>query len=525
MLALLSILTGFESQQESQHKTDNYDQFPYYEGNDLEMTYRPEGTFFRVWAPTAELVEVRIYKEYDDKECQLAVNMEQDVSGTWKKYIEGDLHHRYYTFRIRYQGDWLEETPGVYVKATGVNGKRGFICDPSEADPEGWQDDKGPKLISAVDAVIYELHLRDISIHPNSGIKNRGKYLGLTEKGTKNIWGQATGLDHLKELGITHVHLLPVFDFLSIDESQTNSRQYNWGYDPQNYNVPEGSYATNPFDPLNRINEFKQMVKALHEAGIGVIMDVVYNHTGETQKSNFNLLAPGYYYRHTAKGEWSNASGCGNETASERPMIRHFIVESVKYWATEYHIDGFRFDLMGIHDIETMNLVRQTLHAINPNIIIYGEGWTAGDSPLPAEQRALKANVAQMPGIAVFSDELRDAVKGPWYNSTESGFIGGIAGSVYLALGLFSISGVVVYGTFCLVLVKMAGVTARDMIKSFVHIFAFSIPGLCVIIFIKFMALNPVSIFIISCVLIALYYAVIYMKDPQVRGLLSRPHT
>jgi len=428
MLGLLSIITGFEPQQETHYKTDNYDQFPYYEGNDLEMTYSQEGTFFRVWAPTAEQVQVRIYKDYDDKECLMAVNMEQDVGGTWKKYVEGDFHHRYYTFRIQYQGDWLDETPGIYVKATGVNGKRGFICNPSEANPEGWQDDKGPILTSSVDAVIYELHLRDISIHPNSGIKNRGKYLGLIEKGTKNIWGQSTGLDHLKELGITHVHLLPVADFLSIDESKTNSRQYNWGYDPQNYNVPEGSYATNPYDPLNRIGELKQMVKALHEAGIGVIMDVVYNHTGEIQKSNFNLIVPGYYYRHTAKGEWSNASGCGNETASERPMMRRFIVESVKYWASEYHIDGFRFDLMGIHDIETMNLVKQTLYEINPNIIIYGEGWTAGDSPFPAERRALKTNIAQMPRIAVFSDELRDGVKGPWYNSTESGFIGGVTG-------------------------------------------------------------------------------------------------
>lgn len=405
-----------------------YEEYPVYTGNDLELQFTEAKTRFRIWSPMAEAAEVRLYERNEDSVPWKTLKMKRAENGTWTASYKGNLHHKFYTFRTRHDGLWLAETPGIYVKATGVNGYKGFICDPAEANPEGWDSDKGPVVQSFSDIILYELQVRDMSIHPNSGIQNKGLYKGLTERGTTNNWGQSTGLDHIAELGVTHVHLLPVFDFRTIDETRPEDNNYNWGYDPQNYNVPEGSFATDPHDPLVRIREFKEMVMAFHNSGIGVIMDVVYNHTSETENSNFNLLAPGYYYRHTPEGHWSNASGCGNETASEREMMRRYIIESVKYWATEYHIDGFRFDLMGIHDIETMNQVRAALNEINPSILIYGEGWLAGDSPLPEDQRAIKAHAYRMPGIAVFSDDLRDAVKGPWYNEHETGFVGAVQG-------------------------------------------------------------------------------------------------
>ncbi|MDK2910331.1 MAG: pullulanase [Bacteroidales bacterium] len=427
MVFLFSLLSS-SAQTQRKGSLLSYDQYPFYPGDDLEMVWTPEETHFRIWSPVAEAAEVRIYKSNEHIEPIMVLPMSPDVLGTWVATFKGNLLHHFYTFRTKHAGAWLLETPGIYAKAVGVNGTRAYIFDPSETYPEGWENDRGPQLLSPVDAVIYELHLRDISIHPSSGIVHKGKFLGLAEAGTKNLWNQSTGLDHLKELGITHVHILPMFDFHTIDESRLEDNEYNWGYDPQNYNAPEGSYATNPFDPVVRNREMRQMVMALHQAGIGVVMDVVYNHTFDAGSSNFNQLVPGYYYRHNPDGSYSNASGCGNETASERPMVRQYIIESVKYWAKEYHIDGFRFDLMAIHDIETMNQIRQALLEINPNILIYGEGWTAGDSPLPFESRALKNHVSQMPGIAVFSDDLRDAVKGPWYNDKETGFVGGIPG-------------------------------------------------------------------------------------------------
>jgi len=275
------------------------------------------------------------------------------------------------------------------------------------------------------DIMIYEVHVRDFSVSPNSGMKNKGKFLAFTEHGTKNSFGQSTGIDHLKELGITHVHLMPSFDFASVDESRPQDKKYNWGYDPLNFNVPEGSYSTNPADPKVRIREFKQMVQALHKAGIRVIMDVVYNHTFIGEKSHLDLLAPGYFYRHNADSTLSNASGCGNETASERPMMRKFMIESVAYWAKEYHVDGFRFDLMGIHDIETMNEIRAALDKIDPSIFMYGEGWTAAASPLAEDLRAVKKNAKQLERIAVFSDDIRDALKGSWMHSEIPGFVSG----------------------------------------------------------------------------------------------------
>jgi pullulanase len=331
----------------------------------------------------------------------------------------------FYTFRVQHEGSWMSEVPDPYAKSVGVNGRRAMVVDLAQTNPHGWRSDMSPKLKSATDAIIYELHIRDASIALNSGIRNKGKYIGLTEKETKNEEGLSTGLDHLKELGVTHIHLLPFFDFLSVDEAKPGIPQYNWGYEPLNYNVPEGSYATNASDGVSRIRELKEMIHSFHKNGLNVVMDVVYNHTMLTEDSYFNQLVPGYYYRQTKDGKFSNASACGNETASERPMMRKFMIESLRYWVKEYHIDGFRFDLMGVHDIETMNLVAKELRKIKPGILLYGEGWTAGDSPLPEEKRALKKYAYKLDDIAVFSDDIRDGIKGSVFLHGENGFASG----------------------------------------------------------------------------------------------------
>lgn len=404
---------------------EDFDSYPVYTGNDPEMIYTPDFTRFRIWAPTAEEALVKIYREGIGGEPIIIQKMKKDIAGTWIARIDQDLMDHFYTFQIKHKGQWLDETPGIMAKAVGVNGRRAAIIDMKQTNPEDWENISLPPLDNYTDIIIYEIHVRDMTIHPESGVRHRGKYLGLTESGTVNSRGEKTGLDHLKELGITHVHILPVFDFRSIDETRLDENLYNWGYDPQNYNVPEGSYATDPYNPYTRIREFKEMIAAFHRKGIRVIMDVVYNHTGYTENSNFNLLVPGYYYRFNADGSWSNASGCGNETASERPMMRKFIIESLKYWVTEYKIDGFRFDLMGIHDIETMNLISTELHTLNPSIFLYGEGWKAGESPVPDEKLALKRFTWKLDSIAAFCDELRDGVKGSWNRHEEPGFVSG----------------------------------------------------------------------------------------------------
>ena len=354
--------------------------------------------------------------------------MKKSKGGTWVAVLQGEQKGKFYTFRVQINNQWLNEVPDPYAKAVGVNGKRAMVIDQSDTNPDGWKDDKAPGLKNATDAVIYELHIRDASIASNSGITNKGKFLGLTEKGTTNNDGLATGLDHLKELGVTHVHLLPFYDFLSVDETKLDQPQYNWGYEPLNYNVPEGSYATDPYDGATRIKEMKELVKSFHENGLSVVMDVVYNHTMLTEDSYFNQLVPGYYYRQTKEGKFSNATACGNETASERPMMRKFMIESLKYWVKEYHIDGFRFDLMGVHDIETMNIIAKELRRIKPDILLYGEGWTAGASPLPESKRALKRFAYKLDNIAVFSDDIRDGIKGSVFVNEEKGFASGRPG-------------------------------------------------------------------------------------------------
>ncbi len=377
-----------------------------------EVSYSPKQTTFKLNAPKKPTL--RIYEAGKGGKVEKKIKMKQTSENVWETTISGDLKGKFYTFDIG-----RGETPGVFAKAVGINGKRGAIVDMQTTNPGGWNSDRRLTLKSPADLIIYEMHHRDFSIDASSGLINKGKFLALTEQ---------KAIKHLKELGVNAVHILPSYDFASIDESNTTNPQYNWGYDPLNYNVPEGSYSFDAEQPTRRILEFKQMVQALHKAGIRVILDVVYNHTFDIEGGNFDRTFPMAYYRYTADGKPSNGSGCGNETASEKPLMRQFILESMKYWATEYHIDGFRVDLMGIHDIETMNLIRKELTAIDPNIFIYGEGWTAGTCAYPTEKLALKAHIKQMPGIAAFSDELRDALRGPFSDDKQAAFLGGIAG-------------------------------------------------------------------------------------------------
>lgn len=392
-----------------------------YSKDDLGAIYNKEITTFRVWAPTATEVNVNLYQDGERKVKTATIPMIKGEQGTWYVVCQGDYDGVYYTYSITVNQQ-TNEAVDLYAKAVGVNGICGMVINLSRTNPKGFCSEQRPRSQIATDAIIYELHIRDFS--SQGPFVHRGKYLAFTEYGLKDANGLTIGIDYLKELGITHVHLLPTFDYGSVDESKDADGQYNWGYDPVNYNVPEGSYATNAYDGAVRIYEFKQMIQALHESGIQVIMDVVYNHTYQTLDSNFQKTVPDYYYR--KNGEvFSNASDCGNEIASERSMVRKYIIDSLAYWAKEYHIDGFRFDLMGVHDIVTMNEIRQKMNEIDPNILLYGEGWTGNTSVLPEEERAMKANMSQIPGIGAFSDDIRDALKGSVFIAKERGFATG----------------------------------------------------------------------------------------------------
>ena len=406
----------------------SFELYPVRTGSLTEMEYTPEATKFTLWSPTAEEVRLMLYDEGEGGHAYETVKMELGEDGTWATVVNKNLLNKFYTFNVKINDKWQGDTPGINAHAVGVNGKRAAIIDWKATNPEGWENDQRPPLKSPADMIIYEMHHRDFSSDSTSGVKNKGKYLALTERGTMNADKRLTGIDHLRELGITHVHLLPSYDYASVDETKLEENHYNWGYDPLNYNVPDGSYSTDPYQPAVRVKEFKQMVQALHQAGIRVIMDVVYNHTFNTIESNFERTAPGYFYRRKEDGSLANGSGCGNETASERPMMRKFMIESVLYWINEYHIDGFRFDLMGIHDIETMNLLRQQLQQVDPSIFIYGEGWSAGSCAIDASRLATKAHIRQMPGIAAFSDELRDALRGPFDHDDQGAFLAGLPG-------------------------------------------------------------------------------------------------
>ena len=377
-----------------------------------ELFLQPHQTTFTLNAPQQPIL--RLYADGEGGKPLQQYKMRAAGKHRWTLTLKRNLQGKFYTFDIG-----RGETPGVFATAVGVNGKRAAIIDRATTNPAGWAQDKRPALISPADQVIYELHVRDFT-HKMPNNAHPDKFLGVAD---------TAALAHLKRLGVTAVHLLPSFDFSSIDETKPHLPAYNWGYDPQNYNVPEGSYATNAYDPATRIKEFKQMVQALHRAGIRVILDVVYNHTADIEHSNFQRTYPDYYHRKRADGGYSNGSGCGNETASEKPLMRAFIIESIVYWAQEYHIDGFRFDLMGVHDIKTMNAACRALHKIDPSIFVYGEGWSAGQCAYPSHLLASKAHMKQMPGIAAFSDELRDGLRGPFYDDKQGAFIAGVSGA------------------------------------------------------------------------------------------------
>jgi pullulanase len=397
----------------------------YYEGNDLGARWTKQSTFFRIWAPTASQVKVTLYRTEDGREPGQSIPMKKDIKGTWVAEVYLDLQNVFYTYSATVQNE-TRELVDPYAKAVGVNGSRGVVIDLDATHPEGFEQDTRPELINSTDAIIYEVHVRDFSVDSSSGMNNKGKFMAFTEKNSKNSYGDKTGLDHLKELGITHIQLMPSFDFASVDEMKPNVPQYSWGYDPLNYNVPEGSYSTDPYHGEVRIREFKKMVQTLHQNGIRIIMNVVYNHTMDVKESNFNKIVPGYYYRMTKKGQFSNASVCGNETASERAMMRKFMVDSVVYWAKEYHVDGFCFDMMGNHDIQTMNEIRSALSEVDESILIYGEAWTGGVSVLSKRDQARKENMVLLDSkIAAFSDDIRDGIKGSIFNPEGKGFVNG----------------------------------------------------------------------------------------------------
>lgn len=422
-------MEGYEGTNVSMNKilgSEYFDDAMAYDGDDLGATYTKEKTSFKVWAPTASEVSLNLYEQGDGDNLIETIPMTAQDKGVWFCEKQGDLNGVYYTYSIKI-GNKTNEAVDLYARTTGVNGDRGMVIDLAATNPEGFENDVRPAFENPTDAVIYEIHVRDLSSDESSGIKNTGKFLGFTETGTTNPDGLSTGIDHIKDLGVTHVQILPMYDYATVDETKLDTPQFNWGYDPKNYNVPEGSYSTDPYHGEVRVNEMKQMIQALHANGLRVNMDVVYNHTFNVEGSWFQKTVPDYYYRKVGEN-YSNASGCGNEIASDRAMARKYIVDSVVYLAKEYHIDGFRFDLMAVLDIETMKAVRAALDEIDPSIMVYGEGWTGGDCAIPSTQQALKANIYQMEGVGAFSDDIRDAIKGNVFDSEDKGFVSGKAG-------------------------------------------------------------------------------------------------
>ena len=419
----------------SQYSTQEFESAYTYTGSDLGASWTKKKTVFRLWAPTATAICINLYKSgtagTDDFIEQL--KMKPDIKGTWVAEKKGDLNGVYYTYLVTVDGETVEVCD-PYARTTGVNGKRAMIIDLSSTDPKNWRKDKDPHAgQNFTDAVIYELHVRDLSSDPSSGIKHPGKFLGVAEEGTRNSQGVPTGLDHIKSLGITHLQLLPIYDYGSVNEAALDKPQYNWGYDPVNYNVPEGSYSTDPFNGAVRVKELKQMIKALHDNGISVIMDVVYNHVYITEQFCFNRIVPGFFSRIADGDVRSNASGCGNDTASERAMVRKYIVDSVKYWADEYHIDGFRFDLVGLLDTDTINEVMETVHKNHPNVTFHGEGWNMQSQVTkPDVAMTNQGNAHLVPGFAFFNDTIRDLLRGSVFDAHAAGFISGAPDKEYL---------------------------------------------------------------------------------------------
>ena len=379
-----------------------------------ECLYSPSKTQFAFWSNVAEQMEIHLYDAADATEFE-TVALTKGANDFWTASVKGNLAGKYYTVRSFQNGEWAPEAPGIFAKAVSINGQRAAIIDFAATNPEGWAQDVRPAMPDMTDIVVYETHLRDFTMSPNSGIEHKGKFLGLTEEAP---------LNYLKELGITHLQILPMFDYGSIDETNLAQNRYNWGYDPVNYNVPEGGYSTDPEDPACRVREAKQMIQALHKAGIRVVMDVVYNHTYDVMGCALGRVVPQYFYRLNEDGTYANGSGCGNETASDHEMYRKFMVESVCYWAREYHIDGFRFDLMGIHDQETMRQIRAALDEIDPTILTYGEGWAAMSPAYPYEELAMKQWTYKMPRVGAFSDDIRNALIGSPFDH-DPGFASG----------------------------------------------------------------------------------------------------
>ncbi|TDL32080.1 type I pullulanase [Jeotgalibacillus sp. S-D1] len=403
-------------------RSEEFDEQYFYDGDDLGNTYSKDQTIFRLWAPTASEAKLVTYKSWDES-AGTEIDMKAGEKGTWTATMSGDQHGLLYTYKVKIGDEWREAVD-PYVRSTSVNGDKGAVIDLDRTDPKGWDNNNFEPSQHPEDATIYELHVRDLSIQPLSGIKQKGKYLGLTELNTTGPRKTKTGLNHIKDLGVSHVQFLPIYDYRTVDETKLDTPQFNWGYDPKNYNVPEGSYSTNPYDPEVRVKELKQMIHAVHKQDLGVIMDVVYNHMYAVNESNFNQLVPGYYFRYNEDGTLANGTGVGNDTASERKMMEKFIVDSVTYWAEEYNMNGFRFDLMGIHDTDTMNAVREALDEIDPSIIVLGEGWDL-NTPLDPERKANQKNAEDMPGVAHFNDTLRDGAKGSVWEDSDPGFING----------------------------------------------------------------------------------------------------
>ncbi len=407
-----------------------YDEKFYYNGNDLGANYSKDSTVFKVWSPVADSITVFLYKSCTDENPYRHLPMTKDKFGVFCKEVFGDLNGVYYTYNVSIDG--IEnETIDVYAKTAGANGAMGMVLDFESCNPSGWDSQNYVPLKKYNDAIIYELHVRDFSSDASGKFCYKGRFLAFIEKGLVNSAGQSIGIDHLKELGVTHIHLLPIADYETVDEADVHKPQFNWGYDSMNFNVPEGSYSTNPFDGKSRVAELKRLVYALHREGIGVIMDVVYNHTYATADSCFNKTFPKYYYRqwNGDMNSFSNGSGCGNEIATERKMVQKYIVDSLVHYATEYKIDGFRFDLMGLYDTDTVNLIYKTLHEINPNVILYGEGWTGADSALDYERRSMKLRARHTPNVAYFSDDFRDTVKGNNFTNASGGYVNGCSGN------------------------------------------------------------------------------------------------
>ena len=427
---LLPVMAAENEGQGSYYSSAEFEAEFTYEGDDLGATWTKENTTFRLWAPTATAVQVNLYTSGTAGTNDLIeqIEMSPDVNGTWVAAKEGDLNGVYYTYSVTVDGE-TREACDPYARTTGVNGHRAMVVDLDSTNPEGWDTDVDPHYgNSIVDAVIYELHVRDLSIDESSGIQNKGKFLGLIETGTTNAEGIPTGLDYMKALGITHLHLLPSYDYASVDETNPDAA-FNWGYDPVNYNVPEGSYSTDPYDGFVRVREMKQMIKGLHDNGISVILAVVYNHVFDAESFCFNRIVPGYFSRITDDGVYSNGSACGNDTASERAMVKKFIVDSVKYWADEYHMDGFRFDLAGLIDTETINECIEEVHKTHPNVIFYGEGWNmATQVTKEGYTMTTQANSTEVPKFSFFSDFVRDSLRGSNSNASKQGYVAGGGG-------------------------------------------------------------------------------------------------